>query len=320
MLRLVNNSKEMKKYFLLGIVVLLIVSNEGFSSVDPNTDSTAFEQKNTKAVKVYNTFYDRRVVNGQSMKTLWRGELDIRIGHRFGDMLTDWKVSNVFHNWAGLDQSTDIRIGAEYGLTNNVLIGLGRCKGSGPYKELFDGFVKHKILAQTADNSMPISLAYVGSVSLDASRSSNQSDSERNYAPNFARRFAYAAQILIARKFGERLSLQLSPSYVHRNMVHYDDQNGVLACGIAGKIQVSKMVGIIGEYFLVFRERNVVNNEKYFNPLSLALELMTGGHTFQINFVNAGGIGPTQFIPYTNKNWGDGNFRMGFTISRVFKL
>ncbi|MFQ5446191.1 MAG: DUF5777 family beta-barrel protein [Saprospiraceae bacterium] len=39
-----------------------------------------------------------------------------------------------------------------------------------------------------------------------------------------------------------------------------------------------------------------------------------------MNFTNATGIIPTDYIPYTRSNWLDGQFRIGFTISRIFNL
>jgi hypothetical protein len=52
--------------------------------------------------------------------------------------------------------------------------------------------------------------------------------------------------------------------------------------------------------------------------MAIALEWQTFGHNFTINFTNSGGLGETQFIPYTYENISKGQFRFGFCVARKF--
>ena len=114
-------------------------------------------------------------------------------------------------------------------------------------------------------------------------------------------------------------SLQLIPSYVQRNLVTFDDENGLFSMGIATRVQVSKVIGIIADATLPFSSLRTTENG-FYPAIGIGLEIDTGGHVFQVNFTNATAVMETDYIPYTTSNWLDGEFRLGFTVSRVFNL
>lgn len=265
---------------------------------------------------VYRTFNDTRVINGHSVETLIKGAMDIRISHRFGDFLgNNGGAGTMF----GLDDMADVRIGVEYGISNNMTIGIGRSKGAGPYRQLVDGFGKYKLFAQTKEKGMPFTVTVLGLATRDFQEASINLSSPISYREE-AHRYAYCTSILLGRKFSDKFSLQISPSYVHRNYVAFNDQNGIFSTGISTRIKVSKMIGVIAEYHYLFPYNRNIGIGTYFNPIGLGIEFDTGGHIFQLNFTNSKGMGETQFIPYTSSDILEGQFRMGFTISRVFKL
>ena len=83
---------------------------------------------NLKAQDIQETFSGTRILNGHSIETLKKNVLQFRIEHRFGDMLPGWNASNITQNWLGFDQASDIRFAFEYGITDKLMIGLGRIK------------------------------------------------------------------------------------------------------------------------------------------------------------------------------------------------
>ena len=269
------------------------------------------------AQDVVNVFNSTRVLNGHSADMLGKKEMDIRISHRFDDMAT----SAALHSFFGLDNSTDIRLAVEYGITNNLMVGLGRCKGAGPQLELIDGFVKYAIIKQTSDNKMPLSISLLGTAVATYMERSTDSSSAVHFGNNaFVNRLSYCSQLLIAKKFGSRFSFQLMPTYVHRNFVAFDDKNGLFSIGAAFRLRISKIVAIIGEYFYNMGDERIINGVKFRNPIGVGVEFDTGGHLFMLNFTNSPGIGETQFIPYTSSDFTKGEFRFGFTISRIIKF
>ena len=272
---------------------------------------------------VYQTFKDSRIVNVQSVETLVKRRLDVRIGHRFGDLLGD---NGGWPTFYGLENATDVMIGAEYGFTDNFTAGLYRTKGAGAMpqgqaglRQLINGVFKYRLLRQKEGKGTPVTLTVLGVGSLStANRIADNPDVLRSF-PDFSHRMAFTGQLLIARKFSDGLSLLIAPGYTHRNLVPFEDENGLFSMGAGARIQLSRVFGIITDVTVPFSSRRNTDNG-FYPAIGLGLEIDTGGHLFQINFTNATGIMETDYIPYTTSSWLDGEFRLGFTISRVFNL
>lgn len=264
---------------------------------------------------VFNTFKSTRVINAHSTETLQKNKLDVRIAHRFGDFYCDG--GPCWETFYGLETATDILFGAEYGITDNLMVGLNRTKGTTDLKQLINTFVKYRLMRQKT-NSTPISLSLMGTTSISTMSASEVPDQLTSF-DKFAHRMAYVGQIIVARKFSNGFSLQVSPTYVHRNLVVHDDENGIFAIGLASRIQLSKVYGLILDFTAPISDFGTAG-VTYYPAFGIGLEIDTGGHVFQINFTNAAGLVENDYIPNTRANWGDGEFRLGFTISRLFNL
>ena len=261
----------------------------------------------------YDTFKDTRVINAASVETLPAKKLDIRIGHRFGDIAGDFGGWQSFY---GLESARDVMIGFDLGLSDRFMIGVNRTKGAGPLSRLINTNLKYKLIQQS--ENVPFSFSAYSQISISTMQSSANPDAI-NFFDAFAHRMAYAAQFIVARKFSEGFSLQLSPTYLHRNIVDFQDSNGFLALGLAAKFQLSKVFGAILDVNYPFSDFRTTDNG-YYPSIGVGLEIDTGGHRFQINLTNSKGMAETDYIPYTTSSWGDGQFRLGFTISRLFNL
>ncbi|MFN5634097.1 MAG: DUF5777 family beta-barrel protein [Flavobacteriia bacterium] len=302
-----------KKLFFVSILVVFcfpIVAQVAESNDSLYTEEEYVEEESNL---VEETFMSSRVINGHSVEMLRKGVLEFRVEHRFGDIAgTNGGVQTLF----GLDNSSDIRIAFEYGVTDKFMAGIGRSKGTGnPYTSLIDGFVKYRILQQEK-KGMPISMALIGTSSMSYAKASSD-ESMVQYYPKFSHRFAYCAQLNIARKFGERLSLAVMPTVVHRNYVLQSDVNTLFALGGALRCGLTSRTAILLEYYHCFNPSGTraVN----VNSLGIAFEWITFGHNFTINLTNSRGFGETQFIPYTYEDWLKGQFRLGFCIGRKYQ-
>ena len=268
------------------------------------------------------TFKDTRVINTHSVETLPKRKLDVRIGHRFGDFGGD---GGGFKTLFGLENASDVLIGAEYGATDNLTIGLFRSKGAGAYpngspglRQLLNGVFKYRFVRQGEEGGTPFTLTFVGVSSLStAQKVEGNPDIIRSF-PKFEHRMANTAQLLIARKFSDGFSLQIIPSYTYRNLVAFDDQNGLFSLGMATRLQISKVLGIIADATVPIQDYRDGNG--FYPAIGFGFEFDTGGHIFQVNFTNATAVMETDYIPYTTSNWAEGEFRLGFTISRLFNL
>lgn len=267
-------------------------------------------------VKVVKTFKDTRVINAHSVETLKARKLDFRITHRFGDLAGDAGGWPTFY---GLENAADIAMGFEYGLTDNITIGISRTKGSGPLKQNVLGLLKIAIMKQEINGNLPFSLTVLGRSSFSTMQKS-QTEGVLHFFEKSAHRLSYHIGLYAARKFGERFSLQANVAWTYRNIVNDDDLNDLVSAGAAARFQVTKAFGLIFDATVPFSALRTAENG-FYPALGVGFEFDThGGHVFQINLTNATGIEETDYIPYTRSNWGEGEFRLGFTISRLFSL
>lgn len=271
---------------------------------------------------VTRTFTDTRVINTHSVETLPKHKLDIRIAHRFGDLAGD---NGGFQTFYGLENVADVAIGAEYGISNQATIGLYRSKGAGSMpngtpglRQLINGLIKYRVMTQQMDGGAPVSITVLGLATMSAAKKIDNPDAIRYFA-SFAHRFAYSGQVLIARKYSDAFSLQLIPGYTYRNLTPFGDSNGLFSLGAATRIQLTKVFGLVADVTFPFSDIRQSSNG-FYPAIGIGLEIDTGGHLFQVNFTNATGLMETDYIPYTTSSWSKGEFRLGFTISRLFNL
>lgn len=250
------------------------------------------------------TFKTTRLINGHSIENTGKGVLDFKISHRFG------RVDLGIKDWFGLDGATT-RLGFDYGVTDWLTVGVGRSS----FQKEYDGYLKARILRQTTNGSMPLSLSYVGGMSV---RSDDAPQLEEGQKYPFSNRLFYFNQLLIARKFNDWLSLQLMPTHVHYNLVDTKDEpNNVLALGVGGRLRLSRRITLNAEYYYQLPD-NQLNNTV--NSLSVGFDIETGGHVFQLHFTNSTGMSERSFVGQTVDKWDDGGMHFGFNISRVFTI
>lgn len=281
----------MIKKTLLAFGFLCFLLN--LSAQDLSTDST---QNNITEL----TFSTVRIINGQSIETTPHGKLLFLISHHFGN------INQGVNEFFGLDQST-IRFGFEYGFSERFAMGIGRSS----FNKSIDGFLKYKFLRQEkGSHIMPISLTYYGNIAID-SRKQVILDFEDIYGS----RLQSVHQLLIARKFSDNFSLQLSPTIIFRDMNNDDDN--VYAVGVGARYKFSYRASLNAEYFYLFPGSTA---DKYYNSFSIGLSIKAGGHAFQVYLSNSVGMIEELFIPQTAGSWNNGEIHFGFNISRAFIL
>ncbi|HEU4553307.1 MAG TPA: DUF5777 family beta-barrel protein [Chitinophaga sp.] len=283
--------------------------------------SKMFTDSSTAHQPVIGTFKSTRIIMGHSNETLKKHELDFRVAHRFGDAGGSFGGGKTAF---GLDNSTDIRIAFEYGITDDLMAGISRAKGSGDLSQIFEGLAKYHLLRQTTDDHIPVSVTLFGNATV-STMTSNDNPESASHFDQFTDRMTYVGQVIIARKFADLVSFTLSPTYVHRNRVGYMDMNNLFALGGSGRIKLSRRLAFIAEYYYPFRSQSSKDyyksqGVKFYNPLGVGLEIETGGHVFSVNFTNSTAILENQFIGETKSSWLQGQFRWGFNISRRFSL
>lgn len=249
------------------------------------------------------SFKTNRVINLHSLENTSYGVLDVKISHRFGFL------NGGPYELFGLDQAT-IRIGMDYGISERITIGIGRSS----FEKTYDGFIKYKILRQsTGLKVMPITIAAVGTATIQTLKWADP-----NRENLFSSRLYYVGQLIIGRKFSNSFSLQLSPTFVHRNLVATAaEENDVLALGVGGRLKIHKRFSLNAEYIYVLPDQLAPDKR---NSLSVGFDIETGGHVFQLHFTNSTSMIEKGIVTETVGNWGDGGIHFGFNLSRVFTI
>jgi hypothetical protein len=283
---------------LVSVCVLLLAMVSVVQAQDDLLDALQQDEPEERYYTLA-TFKGSRLINGHSVEMRKRKELDFIISHRFG------RLNSGVYTLFGLDES-NVRLGLEYGVNNRLNIGIGR----NSFEKVYDGFIKYKLLRQGDGPGMaPLSLVAFSGLALKTLRS------PLDLTVN--NRMTYTWQLLLARKFSERLSLQLMPSLLHRNLVATElEENDLLALGAGGRFKLSKRVALNFEYYYQFNQMSTAPNH---NALAVGFDIETGGHVFQLQLTNARDMQEAGFISQTNGNFFEGDIHFGFNISRVFQ-
>ncbi len=284
-------------YYLLLFFVLSTIAVQA-------QDIDLFSEKDTVKVKDITTatFKSSRVVNGQSIENVGVGVLDFKILHRFG------AINQGGYELFGLDQAT-MRMGLDYGLTKRWMFGVGRST----YQKQYDGFLKFKVLQQqTGLKEVPVGISWVSTAMYKSLRSAPNAQ----YIEYNTDKISYAHQLLIARKFNDYFSMQITPTIIHYNLVEKSSlPNDFKSVGISMRQRISKRVNITGEYFY-----RLDKLEGYYDPLTFGLDIETGGHVFQLHVTNSTGMTERTFINETTGSWSNKDIRFGFNLVRAFTL
>ncbi len=297
--------KKCKTLLLTGILIVF-----GFNSSKAQEDLLELLNAREDSVRDYTiaTFKTTRLVSGHSVETNAKGVLNFMIGHRFGAVNTGWR------DFWGLDNAT-VRLGFDYGITDQINIGIGRSS----YQKTFDGTLKWKFLRQqTGYKNIPITATAVGAVYLNSTEWSNP---DRDNL--FSSRLAYHYALLLARKFGDAVSMQLMPTVVHRNLVPTkEDNNTIVSIGAGTSIKVTNSLRFNAEYYFIpdGQIASDIGGLKVRNSLSIGVDLETGGHVFQLHLTNSRGMTEKYLVGENTGSWGKGDIHFGFNVSRVFTL
>ncbi|MBI35209.1 MAG: hypothetical protein CMP67_07585 [Flavobacteriales bacterium] len=250
------------------------------------------------------------LINAYTTETERKGVLDFQISHRFGDI---GGQAGGGHTLFGLDRASNIRFSFDYGVTDDFQIGIGRSKTN----EHIDFILKYKFLKQKK-KSVPITAVILSNAAFTPKKNID------NLIFKTAHRFSYVNQLIIGSKLNRKLSMLLSASHFHKNLVvrmsEFNgpfDQNELFSFGVASRYKMTKKLSLVGEYnYTLGKLRSLENN--YYHPLSFGIELETGGHIFHINLSNSSGLIFQDLLDEGPDSWTEGEIKLGFRISRFF--
>jgi len=265
----------------------------------------------TQDQKVTATFKGLKVVNFESTKLASANDFYFVVSHRFGS------VKNGFDDLFGLDNAVT-QLKFIYGVSEWLNIGAARSS----LLKKYGLHAKYRLMGQE-EGGFPITIAGYNLVTINTAL-------DKDLLPklSFSDRLTYTTQLLLSRKVSERLSLLLAPTFIHENLATrstrtdenevvstFDEENNQFAVGLGGRMKLTKRWSINADYGI---HLNRSNNSNFRNPLSIGVDLETGGHVFQMHFTNAQAMFEEGFMVQGQGDWGDGDFFFGFNLSRVF--
>ena len=242
-------------------------------------------------------FKGLQICNMQSTKLTSKGEWYMIVSHRFGDL------TNGFDNFFGLDDA-NTEIGGIYGATDWLSLGASRHT----LDKVYELTAKYK-LANQVKEGFPVTI--VGYNTMDIN-----SKLEKAIFPGieFQDRLAFTTQLLVSRKFSESFSLQLNPIYVHKNLYENGiEKDNEFFIGSGARYKIAKRMSINLEYAARLSDCSI-----YENPLTVGLDIETGGHVFQLVFSNSQAMNDVAVFSRPNGDWAGGPIYFGFNLYRVF--
>ncbi len=251
-----------------------------------------------EAEPVMPAFETLTLVDAQTTATPYKGQMMLEIQHRFSQIE---EIADIF----GIYGSANTRIGLSYGITDKIMLGFGTTRKN----MLQDLEWKYAILTQTS--KMPISLSYHGNMVLDA-RDQKYFGPEEDY--KFSYRMSYLNELIVSSRIGDKVSLQVVPTFVWFNAVPEGYKNINASINAGARFQVLGFSSIILEYDqpLIDAETDVYPN------LAFGVEIGTSTHSFRVFASNYDYIVRNQSIAYNSNNPWDGDFRFGFNITIRF--
>jgi hypothetical protein len=282
------------RYLLLMSFIFVLFSQEAFTQMQ--------RQRANPDAPVTEIFLAPTIIGTSTVSTLQKGDLNYTVKHNFG------LVSGGIQTLYGLDQGAGVRLGFAYGLSDNWQIGIGRTN----VQDLIDLNTTYRFLRQKRNGDFPVDVATKLSIGIIT-------EEIRTFEEELIDRVNYLASLMVGRKFGDRLSLQISPMIAHFNTVVVEEagrnvENTFFGTGIVGHYKFTDLVSVSTEYVPVLSTRS----DGTFDPFGVSLEFDTGGHVFQVYLTSADVFTEQQLLAGTTNNFLDGEFQIGFTINRVF--
>lgn len=297
-------------------------------------DDTSFslfdEPSAPVAEKVQYAFKTTKVVNLQSLELIDPGVFDFKMSHRFGAMNGGAAAFNSEDavNAFGFDVAT-IRFGGEYGVNENLMVGLGRYNVKS--EKGVDAYVKYRLMHQTSDNKKPLSILLLGAVDYkntqyDRTIMGIAGPVTIAWGIPGKQRLSYVGQVIVGKKVNDDFSWILSPTVVVSGMSDRYDAGSEsfvssgtaktqFALGMGFRNKLSSRTSLNMEYIPILN-----GNGDFYNSFSVGFDVETGGHVFQFDFTNSVGMNESMFITRNTDRWGAAGVRLGFNLHRVFTV
>lgn len=299
--------KNILRIFATVVIGLLLAQNVAFAQEEEVTEKP--KERPARAAFESGLLFDGATTTLQPSKTL-----EMVIQHRFGSIENG--ITDLYGIWA----PSNIRMGLNYSILDNLMVGIGATK----FNKMQDIQLKYNVLQQTRSNKIPVTISVYEVIGIDGSADSKFG---KNY--KFTNRLSYFTQILISRRFNDKISLQVAPSFTHYNSTDSLVDHDRFAISVAGRFKFSPQSSLIisGDFPLqiqgISEYRKDVNDTQDLPPVAnicVGLEVATSTHAFHVYLGSSQGIIPQENILYNKNEFFKGNIILGLNITRLWNF
>ena len=327
---IMNNKTMIEMIKKMTVVCITGLMSTSIFAQEDSSFSLFDEPKAPVAEKVQFAFKTTKVVNLQSLELIDAGVFDFKMSHRFGALNSGAAKFNSEDavNAFGLDVAT-IRLGGEYGVNENLMVGLGRYNVKS--EKGVDAYVKYRLMHQTSDNKKPLSILLMAAVDYkntqyDRTIIGIAGPVTMTWGIPGKQRLSYVGQVIVGKKVNDDFSWVISPTMVVSGMNdRYDAASDSFvssgtartqfALGMGFRNKLSARTSLNMEYIPILN-----GNGTFYNSFSVGFDIETGGHVFQVDFTNSLGMNESMFISRNADRWGAAGVRLGFNLHRVFTV
>ncbi len=304
----------MRTIFLIFLIFWGLNVSFAQEETEISQDTTPIVEDDSGKLPVDDTWTTGVLIDNQTTETPYGKTFEFIIHHRFG------KISSI-EDLFGIYAPSNIRLGLNYAITDKISVGFGTEKN---YK-LQDFEAKYKIISQTRDGKIPVTVTYYGNMAIDTR--------DKEFFGNkyeFTNRLSFFNQIMVSRKITDAISLQVAANYSHINAitdVYLDHtnryigkwKNDYVGAMISGRYRFLPTTAFVFEYCQSFSldEAWVGQNEPLSN-LGLGFELGTSTHAFQVFAAQYDAIVPQMNFSRNMNDMGNEGWRLGFNIKVRF--
>lgn len=234
-------------------------------------------------------FHATQGLNLPTAVTPGGGEFLFEISHRFVPAISD--DGTLF----GLDGPVRYRLGLAWGITDRLVAGVTRSN--------LDDNTEIGVRARLVSRGgrLPVQVAVAGGAAWNKEVGGLQGSSTQ-----------YHAQLIVNLGLGDRVALGLIPAVVANPLVRVDGEDAALSLGVQGRVGITPSLGVVGEW-VASEERATLAHD----PVSLSVELETGGHFFRLGVTNSLRLNPSQHLAGAEQPFRGDELRLAFNISRV---
>ncbi len=255
-------------------------------------------QRGGDAVRVpVTTFHSPMAANLPTAETLAQGEFQFEISHRF-----DPAISTGIETLFGLDGPVVNRLGLAYAFHDRLFVTFQRSN----LDDNWDLNAKVRI-AEGGREGVPWMVGAVGGAAWNTEVEQRSAGDSRN--------FQFYGQAIFNALLWRRFAVGVVPSYVYNAYIRTPEVEHALTLGLNGQVYFGSW-SLLGEWNIV--EGAVAEFEH--DPVTLGIELETGGHFFKLVITNTTRMNPAQFLPGADRRFEPDEWRLGFNITRLLRF